>query len=270
MGGRRLGGRGRGGGFAFCFGPCRQAGARPPPVEVKKFALLSRPPPPPSPPPPQVVLDLDETLIAAYPEPAPRVPLGRRRASPTVVVRDVDLGDGASGPVRVFLRPGLATFLDEVAAFADVVLFTAGLSGYAAPLLAALDPTGARLPVRLYRPSTRTIAGTPCVKDLSVLGRDLARVVLVDNSPFSFLAQPACGVPAAPFDGCGDDAHLLDAVLPLLRSLASVDDVRPALAARFGMAAWLAARGGWALYEAPCGNLALAGETGGGAVPAAA
>jgi hypothetical protein len=158
----------------------------------------------------------------------------------------------------MFVRPGLKEFLEAVGEFADVVLFTAGLAGYAAPMLAALDPASTRLPVRLFRPSTVTVGGTACVKDLAVLGRDLGRTVLVDNSPFSFLAQPYCGLPAAPFDGCGHDSHLLDTVLPLLRQLAAGGDVRPALAARFGMAAWLSARGGWALYEAPCGNLSVA------------
>jgi RNA polymerase II subunit A small phosphatase-like protein len=168
----------------------------------------------------------------------------------------------------MFVRPGLKEFLEAVGEFADVVLFTAGLAGYAAPMLAALDPASTRLPVRLFRPSTVTVGGTACVKDLAVLGRDLGRTVLVDNSPFSFLAQPYCGLPAAPFDGCGHDSHLLDTVLPLLRQLAAGGDVRPALAARFGMAAWLSARGGWALYEAPCGNLSVA--AGGGVVTAAA
>ena len=114
--------------------------------------------------------------------------------------------------------------------------------------------------MRLFRQSTVAAGGHSCVKDLSPLGRDLRRTVLVDNSPFSFLLQPACGVPAHPFDGDGADEHLLSSVLPLLRELAADPrlDVRPLLSARFGMASWLAARGGWALYEAPCGNLAVA------------
>ena len=218
----------------------------------------------------QVVLDLDETLVAAYPEPAPRAPRSWRRGpSRALVVGDVDLGDGRSGDVRCYLRPGLREFLHGVSEIADVVLYTAGLPGYASPLCdaleEALDPSGGGmgrrlLPVRLFRQSTVAAGGHSCVKDLAPLGRDLARTVLVDNSPFSFLLQPACGVPAHPFDGDGADSHLLSAVLPLLRELAADPrlDVRPLLARRFGMASWLAARGGWALYEAPCGNLAVA------------
>ena len=245
--------------------------------------LFLLPPPlsPPTPPPPplslsphapqphfpiklpqhQVVLDLDETLVAAYPEPAPRAPRSWRRGpSQSLVVGDVDLGDGRSGDVRCYLRPGLHAFLRGVSEVADVVLYTAGLPGYASPLCDALDPSRALLPVRLFRQTTVAAGGHSCVKDLSPLGRDLRRTVLVDNSPFSFLLQPACGLPAHPFDGDGADDHLLSSVLPLLRELAADPglDVRPLLSARFGMASWLAARGGWALYEAPCGNLAVA------------
>ena len=39
------------------------------------------------------------------------------------------------------------------------------------------------------------------VKDLSRLGRDLRRTVIVDNNPFSFLLQPENGVPCVPFFG---------------------------------------------------------------------
>ena len=37
------------------------------------------------------------------------------------------------------------------------------------------------------------------MKDLSCLSKDLSRVVIVDNSPFSFLLQPLNGIPCVPF-----------------------------------------------------------------------
>ena len=255
--------------MARLFSTACQGGARPfffsSPSLLSPLTLSSAPPPPKKKKNSlnqlQVVLDLDETLVAAYPEPAPRAPRSWRRGpAQALVVGDVDLGDGRSGDVRCYLRPGLHAFLVGVSEIADVVLYTAGLPGYASPLCDALDPERKLLPIRLFRQTTVSAGGHQCVKDLSPLGRDLRRTVLVDNSPFSFLLQPACGVPAHPFDGDGSDAHLLSSVLPLLRELAADPnlDVRPLLSARFGMASWLAARGGWALYEAPCGNLAVA------------
>lgn len=37
------------------------------------------------------------------------------------------------------------------------------------------------------------------VKDLSCISKDLCRIVIVDNNPFSFLLQPLNGVPCIPF-----------------------------------------------------------------------
>lgn len=37
------------------------------------------------------------------------------------------------------------------------------------------------------------------MKDLSCLSKDLSRIVIVDNNPFSFLLQPVNGIPCIPF-----------------------------------------------------------------------
>ena len=57
----------------------------------------------------------------------------------------------------------------------------------------------------MRREATTSVRGRDNVKDLGRLNRDLARVVLVDNTPWSFLLQPANGVPAAPYLGSPHD-----------------------------------------------------------------
>ena len=160
--------------------------------------------------------------------------------------------------ITVFERPGLSTFLDELSTFAEVVVWTAGMKGYASPLTDAIDPAGT-IEWRLYRDSCVSTPHRDHVKDLSLIGRDLRRTVLVDNNPFSFLLQPHNGVPVESFTGDPDDAHLHGNVLPLLRHLAAAAesgvDVRRLLAARFRMSQWFVSRGinysgheaGWAL-----------------------
>ncbi len=39
----------------------------------------------------------------------------------------------------------------------------------------------------------------PCIKDLSRLGRDMARTVLVDDTPLAFCRQPDNGIPVFNF-----------------------------------------------------------------------
>ena len=94
------------------------------------------------------------------------------------------------------MRPGLSEFLEGLARFCEVVVFTAAMPDYAGPVLDHLDPTGKLISRRLYRNSCRLVRGV-FLKDLSALGSVFAsnpgRCVLLDNNPCSFLCQPTNG-----------------------------------------------------------------------------
>ncbi|KAK9267612.1 hypothetical protein L1049_010043 [Liquidambar formosana] len=84
--------------------------------------------------------------------------------------------------VYVKQRPFLRTFLERVAEMFEVVVFTASQSIYAAKLLDILDPDGNLISQRFYRESCIFSDGS-YTKDLTVLGVDLAKVAIIDNSP---------------------------------------------------------------------------------------
>ena len=109
------------------------------------------------------------------------------------------------GPLLVTKRPGLDAFLATLAEHFEVVVFTAGTRAYAKPILDRIDPTGEIYgDNRLYRDSCTSRKGPGRRKDfytknLKLLGRDLSRTVLIDNTSACFLCQPDNGIPIASF-----------------------------------------------------------------------
>ncbi|KAK9061056.1 hypothetical protein SSX86_018236 [Deinandra increscens subsp. villosa] len=198
-----------------------------------------------------VVLDLDETLVCAY-ETSSLPDSVRRQATEAGLtwfelecVSSDKEGDGKPkvSYVTVFERPGLHEFLNQLSKFADLVLFTAGLEGYAKPLVDRIDAES-RISRRLYRPSTISTEYREHVKDLSFVSKDFGRIVIVDNNPFSFLLQPVNGIPCIPFSaGQPHDDQLLEVLLPLLKQLSEQMDVRPVLYERFRMPEWFQKHG---------------------------
>lgn len=193
-----------------------------------------------------VVLDLDETLVCAY-ETSSLPSFVRKQAIEAGLScfeleciseeKDVE-GEPKVNHVTVFERPGLREFLEQISEFADLVLFTAGLEGYARPLVDKIDVDN-RFTYRLYRPATVSTEYREHVKDLLSISKDLCRIVLVDNNPFSFLLQPLNGIPCVPFSaGQPYDEQLLGVILPLLKRLSLQKDVRPLLYERFNMPEW--------------------------------
>ena len=72
--------------------------------------------------------------------------------------------------------------MEAVAHHFEIIIFTASQSIYAEQLLNVLDPKRKIFRHRVFRESCVFVDGN-YLKDLSVLGRDLARVIIVDNSP---------------------------------------------------------------------------------------
>ncbi|XP_022724687.1 carboxy-terminal domain RNA polymerase II polypeptide A small phosphatase 1 [Durio zibethinus] len=143
-----------------------------------------------------IFLDLDETLVHSSPDPPPKMY--------DFVVRPSI--DGQIMNFYVLKRPGVDFFLEEISKKYEVVVFTAGLKQYASQVLDKLDPKGF-ISYRFYRDSCKEVGGK-FVKDLSEMGRDLGKVVIVDDNPNAYSLQPENAVPIRPFVEDGRDREL--------------------------------------------------------------
>lgn len=168
-----------------------------------------------------LVLDLDETLVHSTTEPCDNADFTFQvffnKKEHTVYVRQ---------------RPFLQTFLERAAELFEIIVFTASQSIYAAQLLDILDPDKKLISRRVYRESC--IFSDGCyTKDLTVLGVDLAKIAIIDNTPQVFRLQVDNGIPINSwFDDPTDSA--LISLIPFLETLAEADDVRPLIAQKFG------------------------------------
>lgn len=108
----------------------------------------------------------------------------------------------------------------------EIVVFTAGLREYASLVLDSVDKKG-MISHRLYRDSCKEIDGK-FVKDLSDLGRDLKRVVIVDDNPNCYFLQPENAIPIPPFTDDLADGEL-EKLSDFLYGCDSFEDMRDAV-----------------------------------------
>ncbi|KAL1006243.1 hypothetical protein UPYG_G00069670 [Umbra pygmaea] len=158
-----------------------------------------------------VVIDLDETLVHSSFKPI----------SNADFIVPVEI-DGTVHQVYVLKRPHVDVFLQKMGELFECVLFTASLAKYADPVADLLDQWGV-FRARLFRESCVFHQGN-YVKDLSRLGRQLRNVIIVDNSPASYIFHPENAVPVQSWFDDMSDTELLD-LLPLFEGLSKEQDV---------------------------------------------
>eukprot|EP01065_Artemidia_motanka_P032023 TRINITY_DN3903_c0_g2_i1.p1 TRINITY_DN3903_c0_g2~~TRINITY_DN3903_c0_g2_i1.p1 ORF type:complete len:277 (+),score=90.37 TRINITY_DN3903_c0_g2_i1:348-1178(+) len=162
-----------------------------------------------------LVLDIDETLVHSSFKPVPC------EVNLTIEI------DGTMYKVYVKKRPFVDEFFRGVTGKFEIAVFTASLSKYANPLMDELDPGKRQLGThRLFREHCSHTNGA-YVKDLSLLGRQLHKICIIDNSPVAYLFQPRNALPCTSYfddNNPPNDRELLD-FLPLLDRMATAESV---------------------------------------------
>ena len=154
-----------------------------------------------------LILDLDETMICFKSSPEQK-----------------NVGN-------IHIRPGLEIFLEIIKEFYEIIIFTVGTRDYANVILDLIEKKNNTkfFEGRLYREHATKI-GNKFIKDLSKIGRDLSKTLIVDNNPHSFKFQYENAILISSYFGeKNDDKALIELQKILIKIYKEKGDVRESI-----------------------------------------
>mmetsp|Transcript_35899 Transcript_35899/g.41929 ORF Transcript_35899/g.41929 Transcript_35899/m.41929 type:complete len:301 (+) Transcript_35899:14-916(+) len=162
---------------------------------------------------PVLVLDLDETLIHAT----------RTRPSYPAQEITVVVGD-RKRRFYVVKRPGVEEFLETLAQSYTILIYTASIYAYAETILLQLGLK--RFIAEIYhREHCLRLTDELIIKDLSVIGKNIDRMVLIDDAVHNMKQQPENSLLISRFEGAESDCWLAT-ITPFLKKLALCHNFR--------------------------------------------
>ena len=153
-----------------------------------------------------LILDLDETLIHFTP----------------------NLNTKNKGIIQY--RPGLFHFLETLFPFFEMIIWTNSIKEYADPIIDTIEKKGKFFVCRLYRDYSTLTNDNKCIKDLNNLGKNIEKIIIIDDFENNFSLQKENGILIKPFIGTDfekkNDTVLIDLLSILLKIIKEFNDVR--------------------------------------------
>ena len=110
----------------------------------------------------------------------------------------------------IILRPRLFEFLDKLLELkCELIIFTSSVKQRADEVINIIEKNKRYFNGRLYREHC-TLMGAAYVKDISKLGRNLSKTIIIDNDLGCFYLQQENGILIKSFEGKEDDNKLLN------------------------------------------------------------
>ncbi len=102
---------------------------------------------------------------------------------------------------KIILRPGLYEFLHEMKALFELIVFSSGTPDYVDPIIKIIEKNEKYFDHILYRHHITLDENGYNVKNLDLIGRDLSKVIIVDDIPRYFSLHKENGINIKPFCG---------------------------------------------------------------------
>ena len=98
------------------------------------------------------------------------------------------------------LRPGLFSFLNAIKPYYEIISFTNGAKSYSDLIIKQIEARNQYFDYNLFREHS-FLCGKEFLKDISRIGRDMKKIIIIDNISNNFKLNPENGIQIAPYFG---------------------------------------------------------------------
>ena len=162
-----------------------------------------------------LVLDMDETLIHF---------LYQNKTNNNIFNFNTMEQNDISKVGMFLLRPYAKYFIEKLKDLYEIIIFTNGTKLYCDRIIDLIDPKRENIKYRLYRSHSINKDNDIYLKDLSLLGRDLSKIIIIDDLKKNYKLQEDNGLPITSWMGDLNDTELKD-LIPILRRIV-IDGVK--------------------------------------------